>query len=291
MVPSPAAPSSGLEEAFEESEGLVIEEIVLSVCQKPSDESSHGLRRPSRGPRSAATQAHGPPATLAISETFASRQGEGQWTGEASFFIRTSGCNLRCWFCDTPYASWRPESSRRAVEDLVSAAVRANVGHAVVTGGEPLVQPTLPDLLRQLSAAGMKTTLETAGTIDREVAPDLLSLSPKLRDSGPDAVRHPDWAQRHEHRRLPIETMRKLIDRSKQHQLKFVVSDADQIGEILTIVRRLDVEPERVYLMPEAVTVSQLDESATWLKPLAESHGFRHADRMQIRWYGNRRGT
>ena len=53
-----------------------------------------------------------------ISETFTSLQGEGMLAGVASFFIRTSGCNLRCRWCDTPYTSWVPEGSRRSVEDL-----------------------------------------------------------------------------------------------------------------------------------------------------------------------------
>lgn len=229
--------------------------------------------------------------TLAISETFVSRQGEGQWTGEESFFIRTSGCNLRCWFCDTPYASWRPESHRQSVHEMVALAVDANVTHAVVTGGEPLVQPAIGRLLEQLSEVGMKTTLETAGTIDREVAVDLLSLSPKLRHSGPDPLRHPRWSERHDRRRLPIETMRNLIRRAKQHQVKFVVSDRSQMNEIVSVVQKLRIEPERVYLMPEAVTVRQLDAAAEWLRPLADAHRFRYADRMQIRWYGNRRGT
>jgi len=249
--------------------------------------------------------------TLRIAETFTSRQGEGLLTGVPSFFIRTSGCNLRCWFCDTPYASWTPEGSRQSVGELVDRARRASlpssdrvplpgnevaggddaIGHVVLTGGEPLVASGIVELATRLRDAGLHITIETAGTVDVEIPCDLLSLSPKLSASTPDAVEHPQWAKTHADRRLPMETMRRLIARAPAAQVKFVVDSPEEFDEILGVVEQLAVAADDVWIMPQGITVDQLDAAAQWLVPWTSDRGFRYCDRMQIRWYGNRRGT
>ena len=228
---------------------------------------------------------------IPISETFASRQGEGKLTGTESFFIRSSGCNLRCWFCDTPYASWNPSSEPMSIGSLVKEAAEAAVDHVVFTGGEPLLPTAAESLCRAMMDSGFHLTIETAGTIDKPIACDLLSLSPKLASSAPDGKLHPGWRQRHESRRLPLETMRRLIDAAVDSQLKFVVAEAAQIDEIVSIVDALDVASDDVFLMPQGTTNLEMDAAAQWLVPLCESSGYQFCDRMQIRWFGNRRGT
>lgn len=229
--------------------------------------------------------------TLRIAETFTSRQGEGKLTGTPSHFIRTSGCNLRCWFCDTPYASWQPEGPRRPLQEIVQECREAPVDHVVLTGGEPLLPSAVTDLCRQIRHSDMHLTIETAGTIDRQIECDLLSLSPKLRGSGPTAAQHPGWARRHEQHRLPVDTMRSLMRRADEVQVKFVIDAAHEFDEVQSIVRRLGVSATDVYIMPQAVTAEQLDAAAAWLRPWCGENRFRYCDRMQIRWYGNRRGT
>ncbi|MEM9364827.1 MAG: 7-carboxy-7-deazaguanine synthase QueE [Planctomycetota bacterium] len=229
--------------------------------------------------------------TLPVAETFQSRQGEGALTGIDSHFIRTSGCNLRCWFCDTPYASWQPQGESRTVASLVTECLASGANHVVLTGGEPLLPRNTPALVHALRTSGLHVTIETAGTIDVQLGCDLLSLSPKLANSTPDAEKHPAWSKRHESRRMPIEIMRRLIDQATQHQVKFVVSLADQMDEITALVNALHVAADQVWLMPQGVTVNEMDAAQQWLQPLAESAGYRYCDRMQIRWFGNRRGT
>ncbi|WP_443217292.1 7-carboxy-7-deazaguanine synthase QueE [Rhodopirellula sp. P2] len=230
-------------------------------------------------------------STLLISETFVSRQGEGQLTGTNSVFIRTSGCNLRCWFCDTPYASWNPEGTPQTTQSLLHLVADTEVNHVVLTGGEPLIAKGIVTLIDQLRLAGNHVTIETAGTIDPGVTCDLLSLSPKLRASTPDAKEHPRWAKLHSERRLPIATMKQLIRSAEATQVKFVVDSAEELAEIDEVVGQLGVDADLVWLMPQGVSVEQLDAARPWLEPLAESRGYRYCDRMQIRWYGNRRGT
>ena len=72
---------------------------------------------------------------MRIAEIFYSVQGEGMLTGVPSVFIRTGVCNLRCTWCDTPYASWNPDGRERALEDVITEAVGYGAGHVVVTGG------------------------------------------------------------------------------------------------------------------------------------------------------------
>ncbi|TWT93873.1 7-carboxy-7-deazaguanine synthase QueE [Stieleria varia] len=228
---------------------------------------------------------------MRVAETFTSRQGEGKLTGVESFFVRTSGCNLRCWFCDTPYASWNPVGESHSIDSLVQQAVQSGCRHVVLTGGEPLLPESCVALTQQFAATGLHLTVETAGTIFRDIAYDLLSLSPKLAASVPDASDHPRWNELHERRRMPIDTMRRLIEVSKAFQVKFVVDSRDEFDEVDEVVRLLQVEPDDVWIMPQGSTNESLDAAASWLTPWAHSQGYRYCDRMQIRWYGNRRGT
>lgn len=252
---------------------------------------SHAPAESNRGPDSPQQESSIEARTVLISETFSSRQGEGKLTGTDSFFIRTSGCNLRCWFCDTPYASWNPTGSRLSIESLIATARDRGVEHVVLTGGEPLLPTAAVELSMAVIEAGFHLTIETAGTIDKPIPCDLLSLSPKLSDSTPAADQHPRWSELHEERRMPLGIMRGLIDAAVDFQLKFVVSGASQIDEIRQIVNDLEVADDDVFLMPNGVTVEQMDQAQQWLKPLCESIGYHYCDRMQIRWFGNRRGT
>lgn len=229
--------------------------------------------------------------TLKISETFRSCQGEGKLTGTDSFFIRTSGCNLRCHFCDTPYASWNPTGDLQSIDALVAMAVETGLQHVVLTGGEPMLPIQIMSLCRELRDVGMHVTIETAGTIDRELVCDLASISPKLENSTPDSAEHPRWSQLHQERRMPIDVMRKVIDRSMDHQIKFVVTSLDDFAEIDRVVEQLNVDADAVWIMPEGVTIEAMDSAARWLKPYCDQVGYRYCDRMQIRWFGNRRGT
>lgn len=238
---------------------------------------------------------HGPPTaargTLRVAELFTSRQGEGKLTGTETFFVRTSGCNLRCWFCDTPYASWHPRGDTMSIDQIVEAARRSGRQHVVLTGGEPLLPTESTALARALQQAGFHLTIETAGTIDRPVQADLMSISPKFASSAPSAETQRSWHQRHQQRRLRLDVMRSLMARAEDFQLKFVVDSPADFSELIQIVDGLQTAADAVWVMPQGSTVDKLDEAAGWLKPWCQRQGFHFCDRMQIRWFGNRRGT
>lgn len=230
------------------------------------------------------------PAALPISETFFSVQGEGALTGVPSFFIRLSGCNLRCVWCDTPYASWKPEGQPREIDDLVRAALHTNTRHVVLTGGEPMLFPRIVPLAAALRAAGLHITIETAGTIFRDVACDLMSISPKLRHSTP-GPEHGEWAARHEQRRLNPEALAALVAAYPTRQIKFVVSspaDLAEIDEVLALMPGL--KPEEIMLMPEGITPRTRDTTA-WIVDTCLKRGWRFCHRLHIELFGNTRGT
>lgn len=229
---------------------------------------------------------------MLISEIYQSRQGEGSLTGIESVFVRTSGCNLRCDFCDTPFTSWSPEGQKMSVlqiVDLISS--RHSAEHVVITGGEPMLPRDMPELCAALSQAGKHITIETAGTIFQELDCDLMSISPKLANSTPPESRAGQWTRRHEATRFRPQVVRQLIDRH-DYQLKFVI---DQPADIDSIIDYLDhVQPVRsdnVMLMPQGTEIGALAEKEKWLGPICEQHGFKLCQRMHIQWYGNTRGT
>ena len=122
---------------------------------------------------------------MKIAEIFYSVQGEGGLVGVPSVFVRTSGCNLRCSWCDTPYTSWEPEGEERSIEEILASAAAFPARHVVVTGGEPMIAPGIVPLTEGLRARGLHVTIETAGTVFAPVACDLMSISPKLSNSTP----------------------------------------------------------------------------------------------------------
>lgn len=232
--------------------------------------------------------------SLPISECFVSIQGEGSLTGVPSFFIRVSGCNLRCVWCDTPYASWSPDGSPRTVASIADEARAAGVAHVVVTGGEPMIFAAIEPLCAQLRAHGLHITIETAGTVERQVACDLMSISPKLANSTPtDDPRDPDgvWAKRHEQRRLDVRALQGLIDRYTTRQLKFVVSDRGDLDEIEALLGTLTAwQPCEVMLMPEGVAAPD-PAWAQWVASACVGRGWRYCHRLHIELFGNTRGT
>lgn len=230
---------------------------------------------------------------LRIAEIFSSIQGEGLWTGTPSIFVRVSGCNLRCSWCDTPYASWDPEGPVRQIPEIAQEVIDLSnneAKHVVLTGGEPLLFPPLVELADTLSKRGFKITVETAGTIFQELSCDLMSISPKLANSTPF---DPKWRKRHDSTRLQPEILTKLIDKYS-FQLKFVVNPelGDDLTEIENLLQLLPpIDPSKILLMPEGTDVKTLSRRMKQIEPMAIKRGWGLSPRLHIELFGNTRGT
>ena len=224
---------------------------------------------------------------MKIAEIFYSIQGEGSLIGVPSVFVRTSGCNLRCIWCDTPYTSWTPEGEERSLDSIVDEVNRYGASHVVVTGGEPMIAPEIEELTHRLN---QHITIETAGTVDTHVRCDLMSISPKLANSTPNDREGGRWAAQHERLRYQPEILKRLIQ-LYSYQLKFVVADPNDLAQIRSIVEEIGAPKNRVILMPEGVDPSVLAERGRWLAEVAKREGYRFTPRLHIDLWGNRRGV
>lgn len=228
---------------------------------------------------------------MRVAEIYKSIQGEGLLSGNESVFLRASGCNLRCWFCDTPYASWEPIGDDQSVAEILNQLLSWDCQHIVLTGGEPMLFAELIPLCQELSEAGRHLTIETAGTLDLPVHCDLMSISPKLANSDPAADDHPRWQRRHRQTRHAPDVIRHLVS-NYSYQLKFVIdspSDCQEVEEYLEDFP--EIHRERVYLMPQGTTLEELQQRAEWLQPYCDEHQLRYCPRMQIEWFGLQMGT
>jgi len=228
---------------------------------------------------------------MRIAEIFYSIQGEGRLLGMPSVFIRTSGCNLRCVWCDTPYTSWRPEGREWSVGEILREACKYPARHVVVTGGEPMLAPQIVELTKALKRTGAHITIETAATIFKPVACDLISMSPKLANSMPRKREKGKFAKMHEERRLNFGVMQEFLA-SYDYQLKFVVERRQDFTEIRNLLDRLDgVDCTRVLVMAQGKTSAELRRKAKWIVELCKGHGYGFTPRLHIDLFGNRRGT
>ena len=229
---------------------------------------------------------------MKLSELFYSIQGEGKLAGIPSVFVRASGCNLRCVWCDTPYASWEPEGEDIGTGEIVRRVQEFPAQHVVLTGGEPMIMPEVEALCEAIKADGHHLTIETAATVYRPVKVDLASLSPKLSNSTPHEREGGRFARVHDEHRLNFPVIQQFIDAAPDFQLKFVVSRESDLVEIESILAQLKGwTPADVLLMPEGVDSQTLAERSSWVAEICRSKGFRYCPRLHVLLYGNRRGT
>ena len=240
---------------------------------------------------------------MRIAEIFASLQGEGLLAGTPSTFVRASGCNLRCVWCDTPYTSWEPEGQSLAVGDVLERVRALPPWHVVVTGGEPLLFAEAVELCRQLRREGRHVTVETAGTVLPEAAAqlaaepiaDLMSISPKLVSATPPVGTPGGWRERHEAARRRDDVLRALMA-AGPYQLKFVIDSRADLAEAIAWLADLGlgtggVDPAAVCLMPQGRSEAELARTAAWLAPECDRLGVHFAPRHHVAWFGHVRGT
>ena len=226
---------------------------------------------------------------MKYSEIFYSIQGERQLIGYPSVFFRTSYCNLRCIWCDTPYTSWEPEDKDISVEDAVDAILAHNCKQVVITGGEPFMQPKdLTILCHRLRQNGKHITIETNGTLFERVEADLLSISPKLENSNPSEFNH--HFKQHQRNRINQEVLRQFLD-YYNCQLKFVVETERDLFEIHQLETEMQIPTSIIVLMPQGITNDQIQERQNWVVETCKKYGYRYSPRLHVDIWGDTRGT
>lgn len=166
---------------------------------------------------------------MRVVEKFVSINGEGLRSGELAVFIRFANCNLRCSYCDTKYSFINPIYTEESIDELVKYVKSTGVKNVTLTGGEPLIQNEIKELMIELSNIGNRIEIETNGSIN--IAPYLnilnvtFTLDYKLKGSG----------------------MEKYMDLTnydllrKNDVIKFVVSDYDDLEKTKEIIKKYDL--------------------------------------------------
>ncbi len=146
---------------------------------------------------------------LKVNEIFHSIQGESTRAGQPCVFVRLSGCNLRCVWCDTAYAFH--EGRAMSVDDVLAAVERYDCPLVEVTGGEPLLQPEVIPLMQALLERGRRVLLETGGSLPIEAVPRGVGRIVDVKCPGSGEVERNRWEN--------------LDDLRPGDELKFVVRD------------------------------------------------------------------
>jgi 7-carboxy-7-deazaguanine synthase len=237
---------------------------------------------------------------MKICEQFLTLQGEGKYLGYPSYFIRTTGCNLRCAWknrdgsitkCDTPYTSWRPEKGWDFdMADTLNLLAQKKARHVVITGGEPMMQKDITDVANCFIEKGYLVTIETNGTIYNEkLHPStFISCSPKLKSSYPQEDSQALRLHCKNNSNLE-DSLDKIIQHFEDYQIKFVVNDQKDWGEVLHWQKKLQIPRDKVWIMPQGISKEQLQSKAIWLFQMCMEEGFSFTPRMHVDIFGNKR--
>jgi organic radical activating enzyme len=231
-------------------------------------------------------------ASLLVSEIFGPTvSGEGVTCGQRRAFIRLGLCNLHCAWCDTAY-TWddtrhnlEEELTLWPVEDIVSEVLTMDVPAVIISGGEPLIHQNKPGwslLLYSLRKLGIGVEIETNGTITPNPVTisgtKLFTVSPKLAHAGDP-----------EHRRLRPMVV-KILAATGKAVFKFVCITSDDVAEVVGLVKDWDLDPSKVWIMPEGIDSPSLCDHLAVITPPAVAAGFNVTTRLHIHIWGNERG-
>ncbi len=212
---------------------------------------------------------------MKVCEIFRSIQGESTWAGLPCVFVRLSGCNLRCSYCDTSYAY--NEGNEMSLGEIVRRVDEYNCSLVEITGGEPLMQPESTDLAQSLVDAGKTVLVETNGTLSIADLPDSVIRIMDIKCPGSEESDKVDWGN---------------IDLLKtSDEVKFVISDRNDFEWAKKVVEQYDLT-KRIRAVLLAPVFNMLDPEllAEWI--LADNLDVR----MQLQlhkyiWSPDRRGV
>lgn len=205
---------------------------------------------------------------MRVNEIFKSLQGEGPEIGQPTIFLRLTGCNLKCKFCDTAYA--RCEGKIMKVNEVKDKIESLKCNHVTITGGEPLLQENqIYKLLTQLKA-DVKVSLETNGTVHTSLPVDIIVISPKKQ-------------------KIDSKILKKYSQNSDAY-FKFVYEDKNNKWWE-SIIFSLKLPLDRVYIMPEGKTRKEQLNKLGEVAEYCIKKGYRLSLRAHVLAWDNRRGV
>lgn len=225
---------------------------------------------------------------MIVNEIFYSLQGEGFMAGVPNVFVRLAGCPLRCRWCDTKYA-WEEDAGRDCtIVEIVETVCKYRCPFVVITGGEPMIDFQLRQLVKELKAQEKHITIETAGiAYIPDIPCDVMSISPKLSNSVPEDVK---MAALHKDSRLDLAVLGELAFHYNC-QFKFVIDSVNDLTEVQEIIDSTgNIEAGRVMLMPQAATKDELVTKAPMVADMCKLVGFAFSQRLQVLLWNNEKG-
>ena len=189
---------------------------------------------------------------LLIYETFAGIQGESTHAGRLCFFIRLTGCNLRCSYCDTKKAQPVGSGTKRTIDFLVKEAEESGLRLVEITGGEPMLQTPTPELCRRLLNAGFEVLMETNGSVDLSTLPA-------------EVKRIIDWKtpSSGESDRMLESNYRNL---RKHDEVKFVIADRNDYEASVRTMRKFDMASRATVLFAPVFGSIRPETLVEWMR-------------------------
>ena len=187
---------------------------------------------------------------LLVNEIFFSIQGESLFSGLATVFVRLSGCNLRCSYCDTRYA-WQ-DGEEIETDEVVKRVLSYKCGLVEITGGEPLLQTETPRLIYTLLEKGYKVLLETNGSIDIKIVDDRCI---KIVD-----IKCPASGESDKNKMINLKRL------TYNDQIKFVITDRHDYDYAKKIIKLIKTDfPKGNILFSPVADLLPLDRLAGWM--------------------------
>ncbi len=186
---------------------------------------------------------------MRITEIYKSIQGESTYAGLPCVFVRTTGCNLRCVWCDTEYAFYG--GTNVTLDEVVSQVERLDCNLVEITGGEPLLQRDVPELAKRLLEDGHTVLIETSGERDISVLDPRVVKIMDLKCPGSGECEKNRWQN--------------LEFLSRHDEVKFVIFDRNDYEWAADVVRRYELERRAHVLFSPVFGQLELAEMAKWI--------------------------
>ena len=208
---------------------------------------------------------------MRVIEKFTSINGEGLRQGELALFIRFANCNLRCSYCDTKYSFEHPVYIEESIEDLVNYAKKQNVKNITLTGGEPLIQEGINELIIALRKEGFRVEIETNGSVDIKNFYNDELVSYTLDYKLPTSLMES---------KMNLDNYKYI---SKKDSVKFVCGSKEDLCKAKSIILRYDLSPVFNMINLEDMVNFLIDNNLNDVRLCLQIH--------KIIWDPNKRGV